>query len=111
MKNGRGGFLASEFDALERNEALSVLVHCLAQLPPMLRKVLALHYNEGLQIADIAACGGLTDFEIDQIHAKTLEVLETMLAPNLASLYSAKPTQNGRRRNLPGNAKTRRGRP
>ena len=83
IKHGRRGFLASEFDALERDEALSLLVQCVAQLPPMLKKVLAMHYNENLQIADIAACCGVTEFEIDQIHAKTLEVLQTMLAAEL----------------------------
>lgn len=83
MKHGRGGFLASEFDALERNEALSLLVQCLAQLPPMLKKVLAMHYNENLPLADIAACCGLPESEIDQIHAQTLEVLQTMLAAEL----------------------------
>ena len=79
----RGGFLPSEFDALERNEAFSLLVQCLARLPPTLKKILAMHYNENLPLAYIAACYGLTEFEIDQIHAKTLEVLPTILAAEL----------------------------
>ena len=101
-----GGVLASEFDALERNEALSLLVQCLGQLPPMLKKVLAMYYNENLQIAEIAACCGLTEFEIDQLHAKTLEVLQTMLAAELGLAVLRKADAKWTTRSLPGSAKT-----
>jgi DNA-directed RNA polymerase specialized sigma24 family protein len=81
-----GDFLPSEFDALERNEAMSLLAQCLTRLPPTLKKFLAMHCNENLPLADIAACFGLTEFEIDQIRAKTLEMVPTILAAELGRL-------------------------
>ena len=73
----------SEFDAFERNEVLSLLVQCIAQLPPTQKTVLAMYYHENWQPAEIAACVGLTECEIDQIRAETLALLQTMLAGQL----------------------------
>ncbi|MGA8654939.1 MAG: sigma factor-like helix-turn-helix DNA-binding protein [Chthoniobacterales bacterium] len=88
----RIGSLTCTLDASERNEVLSLLVQCLAQLPQMPKKVLAMYYDENLQLAEIATEFGLTEYEVDQLRAKTLGILQTML---ITQLGDAKP-QNRR---------------
>ena len=73
-------FLISKFDALEHDEVLQLFVRCIAELPPTQKTVLAMYYHEHLQPAEIATAFGLTEFEIDQIRAKALAALQTMLA-------------------------------
>jgi hypothetical protein len=73
----------SDFDAFDRNEVLSLLVQCIAELSPTQKTVLALYYHENLQLAEIATCVGLTECEIDQIRAETLALLRTMLAAQI----------------------------
>ena len=70
----------SGFDALQRDDALELLVQCIAELTPTQKTLLALYYHEDLQPVEIAACLGLTEGEIDQIRAETLELLQTKLA-------------------------------
>jgi DNA-directed RNA polymerase specialized sigma subunit len=70
----------SGFDALQRDDALERLVQCIAQLARTQKTVLALYYYEDVQPGEIAACLGLTEREIDQIRAETLELLQTKLA-------------------------------
>jgi DNA-directed RNA polymerase specialized sigma24 family protein len=70
----------SGFDALQRDDALELLVQCIVELSPMQKTLLALYYYENLQPAEIAVCLGLTEREIDQIRAETLELLQTKLA-------------------------------
>ena len=60
----------SEFDAFDRNEVLSLLVRCIAELPPTQKTVLAMYYHENLRLAEIATCVGLTECEIDQIRVR-----------------------------------------
>ena len=102
MKSHSMGFLASAFEALGHDEAFSLLVQCIVQLPLPLKKILALYYYENLQPAEIAACLGLTEREIDQIRAETVELLRTMLAGQidltelLASCDSAAPIITGK---------------
>lgn len=79
----RIGSLTWEFDASERIEVLSLLVQCIEQLPQMSKKVLAMCYEENLQLAEIATALGLTEYEVDQMRAKTLDLLQTMLATQL----------------------------
>jgi DNA-directed RNA polymerase specialized sigma24 family protein len=56
----RIGFLIREFDVSERNEVLSLLVQCIARLPQMPKKVLAMYYYEKFQLDEIAMALGLT---------------------------------------------------
>jgi DNA-directed RNA polymerase specialized sigma24 family protein len=77
------GFLASAFEALGHDEAFSLLVQCIVQLPLPLKKILALYYYENFSVTEIADCLGLPEDEIDQIRAKTLGILRTMLASRL----------------------------
>ena len=64
---------------MEREEALSLLVERIAQLPLTAKKVLALYYHEELHTAEIATLLGLTKDEIEQIRAETLGLLQTAL--------------------------------
>ena len=70
--------MISEFGASERGEALARLVQRIVQLPPTPKKVLAMYYYENLQPAEIAACLGLTEHDIDLIRAQTVRLLKTI---------------------------------
>ena len=65
--------------ALGREEALSVLSQKIAQLPPGPKKVLAMHYHEHIRLSEIAACIGVTESLICQIHAQTVALLRNYL--------------------------------
>ena len=73
----------SEFDALQRDDAVELLVQCIAQLPRTQKTVLALYYHENLEPIEIAACLGLTEGEIEQIRVETVGSLRTMLAAQM----------------------------
>ena len=73
----------SEFDALPRDEVLELLVKCISELSRTQKTILAMYYHEDLEPAEIAACVGLTDSELDQIHAETVGLLRTMLAAQI----------------------------
>jgi DNA-directed RNA polymerase specialized sigma subunit len=60
---------------LGRDEALSLLTQWIAQLPPWPKKVLAMHCHEHLRLSEIAACIGVTESLICQIHAQTVASL------------------------------------
>lgn len=83
MERYRIGFITRELDASDRNEVLLLIAQCIAQLPQMPKKVLALYYNEDFKLAEIATCLGLTEYEVDQLRAKTLGIIQTMLATQL----------------------------
>jgi len=76
----------SEFDALPRDEVLELLVQCISQLPPTQKTILALYYHEDLEPAEIAACVGLTEGELDQVRGETVGLLRTMLAAQIRPL-------------------------
>jgi|ERR1700730_850839 DNA-directed RNA polymerase specialized sigma subunit len=65
--------------ALGREEALSLLSQKMAQLPPGPKKILAMHYHEHIPLSEIAACIGVTESLICQIHAQTVELLRKYL--------------------------------
>ena len=73
----------SEFDALQRDEVLELLVECISQLSPTQKTILALYYHEDLEPAEIAACVGLTEGELDQVRAETVGLLRTMLVAQI----------------------------
>ena len=75
MNCRRMGSLSSAFDALERNEVLSLLVQRIAQLPPMPKKVLAMYYHENLRLAEIAACFALPEYQIEETLIETVDLL------------------------------------
>ena len=65
--------------ALGREEALSLLFQKIAQLPLGPKKVLAMHYHEHLGLSEIAACIGVTESRIRQIHDQTVALLRDYL--------------------------------
>jgi RNA polymerase sigma factor FliA len=71
-------------DVLERKEILSLLAQRMAQLPTMPKKVLAMYYYENMRLSDIAACFGLTESRICQIHTQAVASLKTYLTNLLA---------------------------
>jgi len=73
----------SQFDALQHDDVLP-LAQCIGQLPPTQKTVLAMYYHENLEPTEIAACLGLTECEIDQIRAQTVEFLQTRLTAQIA---------------------------
>ena len=73
----------SEFDALPCDEVLELLVQCISQLSPTQKTILAMYYHEDLEIAEIAACVGLTEDELDQVRAETVGLLRTTLATQI----------------------------
>ena len=72
-----------EFDALQRDDVLELLVQCIAQLSPKQKSVLALYYHEDLGPIEIAACLGLTECEIEQVRGETVGLLQSMLAAQI----------------------------
>ena len=79
MNSRRIGSLPREFDALSREKILSLLVERIARLPSTPKKVLAMYYYENLQPAEIAACLGLSEHDIELIRAQTVSLLKTDL--------------------------------
>jgi RNA polymerase sigma factor FliA len=71
-------------DAMERKEVLSLLAQRMEQLPPVPKKVLAMYYYENMRLSEIAACFGLTESRICQIHTQTVGLLRNYLANLLA---------------------------
>ena|SRR5260370_42595747 len=64
---------------LGREEALSLLSQKIAQLPPVPKKVLAMHYHEHIPLSEIAARIGMTESLVCQIHAQTVALLRNYL--------------------------------
>jgi DNA-directed RNA polymerase specialized sigma24 family protein len=64
---------------LGREGALSLLSQKIARLPPWPKKILAMHYHEHLPLSEIAACIGVSESLISQIHAQTVALLRNYL--------------------------------
>ena len=75
---------ASACDVVERKEMVALLAERIAQLPEIPKKVLAMYYYENLRLADIAACFGLTESRICQIHTQAIKQLRAYLHSMLA---------------------------
>ena len=73
----------SEFGALQGDDVLELLVQCISQLSPTQKTILAMYYYEDLEIAEIAACVGLTEDELDQVRAETVGLLRTILTARI----------------------------
>jgi RNA polymerase sigma factor for flagellar operon FliA len=74
----------SPLDVMERKEVLTLLAERMAQLPETQKKVLAMYYHENMKLSEIAACFGLTESRICQIHTQTVTILRHYLANKLA---------------------------
>jgi RNA polymerase sigma factor for flagellar operon FliA len=72
------------FVILERKEALALLAERMTDLPDVPKRVLAMYYYENMKIAEIAACFGVTESRICQIHTQTLRVLRSYMKTVLA---------------------------
>jgi RNA polymerase sigma factor for flagellar operon FliA len=77
-------FSVSAFEVLERKEMIALLAERIAQLPEVPKKVLAMYYYENLRLADIAACFGLTESRICQIHTQAVTQLRHYMVAVLA---------------------------
>jgi RNA polymerase sigma factor for flagellar operon FliA len=67
----------SAFERLERKELTELIAERIKQLPDAPKRVLAMYYNEGMKLADIALAFGLTESRICQIHAQAVRQLRT----------------------------------
>jgi len=65
--------------ALGREEALSLLSQKMARLPPGPKKILAMHFHDHIPLSEIAACIGVTESLICQVHAQTVELLRNYI--------------------------------
>jgi RNA polymerase sigma factor for flagellar operon FliA len=72
-------FCASAYDVVERKEIIALLAERITQLPEVPKKVLAMYYYENLRLADIAACFGLTESRICQIHTQAVSQLRVYM--------------------------------
>jgi RNA polymerase sigma factor for flagellar operon FliA len=77
-------FSVSAFEVLERKEMIALLAERIAQMPEVPKKVLAMYYYENLRLTDIAACFGLTESRICQIHTQAVTQLRHYMAAVLA---------------------------
>ena len=69
---------------LERKEALELLAERMTRLPDIQKRMLAMYYYENMKIAEIAACFGVTESRICQIHTQTLRLLRAYMQSVLA---------------------------
>lgn len=67
----------------EKNEIKQMLKSYLTELPKMTQQVLALHYNEGLCLSEIALAFNLSESRVCQIHANAISKLRNRLLKSL----------------------------
>jgi DNA-directed RNA polymerase specialized sigma24 family protein len=79
--NDAGPFqhLVDSNPALGREEALSLLSQKIAQLPPVPKKVLAMHYHEHIPLPEMAVHIGMTESLVCQIRGQTVALLRNYL--------------------------------
>lgn len=66
-----------KWDSVQHKETVLLLAQRIAKLPGVQKKVLAMYYYENLPAAEIAACLGLADHEIELICAEAVRLLQT----------------------------------
>lgn len=64
----------------ERNEIRSILKKLLKQLPKLTQQILALHYAEGLYLAEIARIFNLSESRVCQLHSDAITKLRKRLS-------------------------------
>jgi RNA polymerase sigma-70 factor (ECF subfamily) len=65
--------------ALDQTEAVAALRAAIAALPRRRREVLALRWDEGMSHAEIACVMGITVRGVEQLHARALRALRSLL--------------------------------
>ena len=71
---------ASPFEGLQRDGLKSALTEAIKQLPERDRMVLALYYNEELNLKEIGLVLGVSESRVSQIHSQAAARLRTQLA-------------------------------
>ena len=71
-------------DVLDRKEVVSLLAQRMEQLSAVPKKVLTMYYYENMRLSEIAACFGLAESRICQIHTQTVGLLRNYLVNLLA---------------------------
>lgn len=71
---------ASPFDGLQREGLKRALAEAISQLPERERMVLALYYNEELNLKEIGLVLGVSESRISQIHSQAAARLKARLA-------------------------------
>ncbi|MBE0539905.1 MAG: FliA/WhiG family RNA polymerase sigma factor [Verrucomicrobia bacterium] len=66
-------------DCVARRELVSLIAGCIARLPEMQKKVLALYYYEDLRLREIAEAFGVTESRISQIHSQAILAIKSHL--------------------------------
>ncbi len=59
--------------------ALSRLTGAIANLPDLPKRILALHYFEGLNFAEIGEVFGLTESQVNEVHQKHVAQLQASI--------------------------------
>ena len=77
MKKGR---------RLQHKGDILMLAQRIAELPRLQKKVLAMYYYENLPAAEIAACHGPAEHEIERIRAEAVRLLQTSYFRDLKQL-------------------------
>ncbi len=67
--------VAPVHSGLEHREQVSALTDQIGHLPERQQRVLAMYYNEGLRLIEIAEAFGVTEARISQIHSQALATL------------------------------------
>jgi RNA polymerase sigma factor for flagellar operon FliA len=75
----------SGFDRMQRTEQIEIVAQLIAEQPEVPRKVLSLHYYEGMQFNEIAEVFDLSIARICQIHRKAVKQLRLRLQRSLES--------------------------
>jgi len=70
-------------EVCEKNEIKEMLKSYLAELPKTTQQLLALHYNEGLCLSEIAIVFNLSESRVCQIHAEAIAKLRNKLLNSL----------------------------
>jgi RNA polymerase sigma factor for flagellar operon FliA len=63
---------------MDPEDIVALLAQRMAMLPSVQKKVLAMYYYENMQLCDIAACFGLTESKMCQIHLQAVTSLRSL---------------------------------
>ena len=78
-KFARNDSCNSSVENMGRKDLLPLLVQRIDQLPPKVKKILAMYYYENLQLTEIATCFRLSECQIDNILTETVDLLNNYL--------------------------------
>lgn len=66
------------------DQAVSLIVQRIMELPPVTKKMMALYYHENTQLSEIAACFDLPESRISEMHRETVALLRSYILNALA---------------------------